>query len=216
MHGTLGTTEVWNTTINWGIFGILPDDPNQALTDGLLAALLTATTSATYPVDFKTALSTAGKFTGYRVDLMSEADKVLSTSVGDMATPITGTGSPSKTSADCIVISLRTPKPGPSGRGRWYFPALAQTLNYGNFTTNSPTADNMALAARTWLNAMGTAMNGYWIGLASALRVVLSVRSVKLHQNNNVVRIQVGSVMDTQRRRRDNIPETYVTYTYPS
>jgi hypothetical protein len=58
-------------------------------------------------------------------------------------------------------------------------------------------------------------MDGVYISQASALRVALSVRSGTDHVCRDVTSIQVGSVLDTQRRRRDVLPETYNSVTYP-
>jgi hypothetical protein len=41
------------------------------------------------------------------------------------------------------------------------------------------------------------------------------VRSVKNHHCYDVKSIQVGSILDTQRRRRSALPETYLSVAYP-
>jgi hypothetical protein len=65
------------------------------------------------------------------------------------------------------------------------------------------------------LQAFNTAIDNYYIGIASALRSALAVRSLADHTCRNVVSVQVGTTMDTQRRRRESIPETYTTVAYP-
>jgi hypothetical protein len=58
-------------------------------------------------------------------------------------------------------------------------------------------------------------MNAYYAGISSPKTVVLAVRSVKNHICRNVNELQCGSLLDTQRRRRDNLIETYSNLSYP-
>ena len=95
-----------------------------------------------------------------------------------------------------------------------YWPALGAGIN-ASFQITTPTPAATAADVRTWLNAIGGQMNAYYISIASALRVVLSVRSVTDAVNRDIVNIQVGSVLDTQRRRRDALPESYASVPYP-
>ena len=95
-----------------------------------------------------------------------------------------------------------------------YWPALAVTLS-STFQVTTPTPTALAGDAKTWLNAIGTQMNNVYIAAASAKRVALAVRSSTDHVCRDVTSIQVGSVLDTQRRRRDSLPESYVSVTYP-
>lgn len=127
---------------------------------------------------------------------------------------VAGSGAHSKTPQDAVVLSLRTSTPGARGRGRLYWPAQGASLS-SVFQMTTPTPANTAGGAKTWLQAINSAMDGVYIAQASALRVALSVRSVTDHVCRDVTSIQVGSILDTQRRRRDALPETYSTVTYP-
>ena len=95
-----------------------------------------------------------------------------------------------------------------------YWPALSQNLS-ASFQVTSPTPATLAGNVKTWLQAINTAMDGVYIAQASALRVALAVRSGTDHVCRDVTQIQVGSVLDTQRRRRDTLPESYGAVTYP-
>jgi predicted fused transcriptional regulator/phosphomethylpyrimidine kinase len=64
---------------------------------------------------------------------------------------------------------------------------------------------------RVYLTAMRDA-------LATAFPTIgfnLAVRSKTTKTTPHVVRIQGGDVVDTQRRRRDNLPEAYSSLSFP-
>ena len=214
LRGTQGSSEVWTVSNNWGVVGLSPDVPDQDSANGILARLLTFTTSANVPASLRTLLSTSGVIVGWRVELRSESENVLSVAEGNLTTPVAGTGTPTKTPQDALVISLRTSTPGPSGRGRMYWPALGATLDT-QFALTSPTSLTVAGQSRTWLNAIGNEINQWYVSIAAAKSVALSVRSIKDAVNRNVTSLQVGSALDTQRRRRDNLLETYQSVPYP-
>lgn len=95
-----------------------------------------------------------------------------------------------------------------------YWPALGSSIS-STFQLTAPTSANAAAAAKVWLQAINSAMDGVYIAQSSALRVALSVRSGTDHVCRDVNSIQVGSILDTQRRRRDILPETYASVAYP-
>lgn len=212
--GSLGAVETWSTSISWGIFGLSPDTSNQVEADGLLAAIKAAGGVTTMPTSLRTLLSGAGSVDGVRVERRAEDESVLNVAEGLYTTPSLGTGTASKTPQDALVFSLRTSVPGARGRGRLYWPALGAALST-SFQLTTPTPATVATDAKTWLAAIGSAMNGYFVSVASAKSVVLSVRSVTDHVCRDVNTLQFGSVLDTQRRRRDNLPESYVSVAYP-
>ncbi|MGK4456075.1 hypothetical protein, partial [Klebsiella pneumoniae] len=69
-------------------------------------------------------LSTNGSVTGFRVENRGEDEELLNVGEAAYTSPITGTGTASKSPQDAITISLRTSTPGARGRGRIYWPAL--------------------------------------------------------------------------------------------
>jgi hypothetical protein len=83
------------------------------------------------------------------------------------------------------------------------------------FVITTPTPALAAAGAKVWIASIKAAMDGVYISAASALRVAPSVRSSTDHVCRDITSIQVGSVLDTQRRRRDILPESYATVTYP-
>jgi hypothetical protein len=214
LKGSIGGIESWSTSTAFGIVGLSPDVPDQSAADGILANLLAYTTTANVPTSFKSLLSSGSWISGWRLELRSEDESILSISEGSMGSPVFGTSTPTKTPQDACVISLRTSTPGARGRGRMYFPAMGAALN-ATFQLNAPTAANVAADAKTWLNAIKGRMDAYYTSIAAAKSVAVSVRSATDHVCRDVNQIQVGSILDTQRRRRDAIPESYSSVAFP-
>lgn len=214
LKGSLGSVETWSTSTNWGVVGLSPDVPDQAAVDGMLSRLLTYTTTVNMPPSMRQLMSTGGSADGWRVEKRAEDETILSIAEGAMASIAAGTGTPTKTPQDALVISLRTNTPGARGRGRMYWPALGAGLS-SQFQILQPTPQQAADDAKIWLTAIQTQLNSYFISIADARRVRLSVRSVTDHACRDVVQLQCGSILDTQRRRRDALVETYVSAVFP-
>jgi hypothetical protein len=212
--GAIGSVETWSTSISWGVFGLAADTPDQGEADGLLAALRASAAVTTPPNALRTLMSTGVNLNAIRLERRAEDETVLNVAEGLLTTPTSGLGTATKTPQDSLVFSLRTTTPGPKGRGRLYWPAVGATLS-ASYQLSAPTAATVATDAQTWLKAIGLAMNGYWASVSSVRTAVLSVRSVTDHVCRDVNQLQIGSVLDTQRRRRDSLPETYTSVTYP-
>lgn len=214
MKGSLGAVETWSTSVAFGVVGLSPDTANAALTDAMAQAIAVASNTTNVGSNLRLLLSAQGTYDLVRVERRAEDESVLNVSEVLLGTQIVGTGTASKTPQDALVFSLRTTTPGARGRGRMYWPALGSSLS-ATFQLTAPTNSNAAAAAKVWLQAINTAMDGVYIAQSSALRVALSVRSGTDHVCRDVVSIQVGTILDTQRRRRDVLPESYATVAYP-
>lgn len=212
--GAIGGVENWSTSISWGVFGLAGDTPDQGEADGILAALKAAAGVNTPPANLRLLMGPNVTYNAVRVERRAEDETVLNVAEGLFTTAVAGTGTSTKTPQDSLVLSLRTATPGPKGRGRLYWPAVGATLS-ASFQLATPTPAQVATDAKTWLNAIGLAMNGYWASVSSVRTAVLAVRSVTDHVCRDVNSLQVGSVLDTQRRRRDSLPETYASIAMP-
>jgi hypothetical protein len=94
----------------------------------------------------------------------------------------------------CVVVSLRTAVFNKSGRGRFYLPAIStDKLTAGRITGTVVT--QIVTASQKMIQSLNGA--GY--------TVCVYHRGPRTH--DNVVTINVGDVMDTQRRRRDKLVE---------
>jgi hypothetical protein len=208
--GILGSTtggEVWSINPVFDPTGEFPGGVDQTALDqaaGQIAAITPGAILLGY-------LSTALAVTGARVEVRDDAtDALIAISVATRATPLAGTGTARMPPQAAMVFSLRTNTPGASGRGRLYWPVLGASL--GSNARFGPTDMSGAPGAmKSYLNSMRSilATNFPLITFDTA------VRSKVTHTTPHVVRLQVGDVVDTQRRRRDNLPEAYTTTTLP-
>lgn len=115
-----------------------------------------------------------------------------------------GTGTPSKALQVSAVFSLRTALPGRSYRGRVYWPAWS----YANDAQMLFPAGSRA----SWLSDFKALNAGIIADAVSAFPTydgVLCVRSQIQALETPVTQFEMGSVPDTQRRRRDRAPENY-------
>ena len=102
---------------------------------------------------------------------------------------------------NAVVCSLRTNRLGPRGRGRCYFPApgVGQVSVDGTYTQSA---------------ALATAFSAFLIDLADPApgqdqRTDPIVTGKPYKTYARVVRVEVGDRIDTQRRRRRSLRETY-------
>lgn len=108
---------------------------------------------------------------------------------------------PGTSVADCLpfqvtpVVSLRSDTATKRGRGRFYFPSLAVDAQAGGTLVGAVQTD-LADAAQAMLLQLQTA----------GLQPVLLSRDTMTQRD--VVSIDVGSIIDTQRRRRNQLTET--------
>jgi hypothetical protein len=137
-------------------------------------------------------------------------DALIGTSSQSSASPTIGSTAIRLPLQSAVVISIRTNTPGASGRGRLYWPATGQQLGT-DAKTSTPSAASMATDAKTYLMGIRSA-------LAAAFPTIgfdLAVRSKATHTTPHAVRLQVGNVIDTQRRRRDALIESYSSVLVP-
>lgn len=156
-------------------------------------------------------LSAQGSVTGARAEVRhSDTDALIGISVQNRTSPLPGTGAATKPAQTAAVYSIRTNTPGGSGRGRLYWPALGAAIDT-TLRFNAGPQDSALDDMKTYLLAMRSALatNFPTIGFD------LAVRSRTTRQTPHAVRIQCGNVPDVQRRRRDALPESYISRTFP-
>ena len=114
---------------------------------------------------------------------------------------VEGAGMPQQT----LCISLLTgAKRGLASRGRFYPPATVASLG-ADGTVHPNAVNSTAQAARTLINSLNN-----WPGTDTPFNgqvVVLGGNGT----TRNVTAVSVGNVMDTQRRRRNKLRESYTT-----
>lgn len=214
VQGTLGGGEVWSVGVAYSYFASTFGGFNQAQCESIITRLITNIPTATWPTPLRSLISGGAQIIGWRVETRQEDEKISAVAENAYSTPIAGTGGSTKTPQDCIVISLRTTTPGARGRGRVYWPAIGASLD-ASFKLSAPAAPAIADAAKTLFKLIGDQLNAELAANSIVATVELAVRSQTLHECNPVVRLQVGNVLDTQRRRRDALVEAYSTTSYP-
>lgn len=184
-----------------------PGSVDQAQLDAAAAAIA----ALAVPAPLLTLMSSAMFVVGARVEVRDDVgDELLALSIANRATALPGTGSPKLPPQSAAVLSLRTNTPGASGRGRLYWPAMGPALTPSGRMVTADVVDRVA-AFKEYLLAMRSA-------LATAFPTIgfdLAIRSRTQQASPHVVRIQMGDVVDTQRRRRDALAETYTQSTFP-
>lgn len=120
-----------------------------------------------------------------------------------------GTG-PLRLPPQCAtVLSLSGILPGASRRGRLYLPTLALVVG-SNGRIQSTVQEAILNAAQTGLDLLCSEIET----LTELDAVTIAVASTKgAGMLTPVTRIRVGDVVDTQRRRRDALPEAYISAT---
>lgn len=145
------------------------------------------------------------RMTGVRISAIDGTGKVINgANRFTLKTPVTGTGGVSAQlpPQNTIVLSLRTGRRGPGGRGRMFLP----------LTTISTTNGVVGSTARAAVANAGAAfMDAIWdVGVVPAVVNQAALRY------SSVTLVDVGSIVDTQRRRRNQAAEvrTAATPTY--
>lgn len=202
----LGTTvggEVWSVNPTFDPTGEFPGGVNQAALDAAATAIM----NIAIPTDLKTLLSTALSQIGCRLEVRDDAtDNLLALSESTYPDNQPGTGTPKMGAQSSIVVSVLTNTPGGRGRGRIYWPAVGATIN-SSLRLSAPTTTNVVTGMVTYMQAIESA-------LATAFPTIgfnLAVRSKASKATPHAVRLRVGNVIDSQRRRQDQFVESFST-----
>jgi len=205
--GTFGSVEVWSINPVFDPTLEFPGGVNQTALDTACLAIA----NRTLPTAVRSSLSTSAARTGARVEVRDDVtDALIATSLQGSASPMVGTGTLIQSPQTASVYSIRTDTPGASGRGRLYWPAMGVTIDGSG---------KIPAAVQT---TMLTDFKAYLMGIRSDLAAAfptigfdLAVRSKTTKTTPHAVRIQLGNVLDTQRRRRDTVPESYQVLAFP-
>lgn len=157
--------------------------------------------TATLP-GLKNLLSSSGRITQVRAYYYNDTGPAQAVGTAILGTPISGTGTAARPPQCAHVFTLVTGLAGRRYRGRFYWPALAGAFD-GTTLKGAPPGTAAAEAALI-LGTLGT--------LAASTGVLDPVVYSKVADEvTQVTAVRVGDVIDTQRRRRDNLVEIYTT-----
>ena len=210
LRGSLPSGEVWSVN---PAFNETTDVVTWDQGEGQAAA--NAIAALAVPAAFTTLRSTAAPGVSVRVERRSDAGVLLGAAEAGWTAGTTGganAGMPPQTS---IVLSLRSNVPGSRGRGRLYWPALGASISTSTLRLTAPTTATVATAATTYLDGIASALKTAFHPSPSLIDVDLCVVSPTTGTKTRIVRVEVGDILDVQRRRRDRMVENYASSPMP-
>lgn len=144
-----------------------------------------------------------------RIERRSDSHELIGASEAPWAT--TGGQTADKPFQTSVVISLRTAVPSAHTRGRLYFPAISANISATTLRLETPSTQQVADGAVTWLTQIQEDLTEFLTPNPDLTFHRLCVVSQTTNLRTDVTRIQVGNVLDVQRRRRDKLVETYAS-----
>lgn len=203
--GSMPSGEVWSVNPCWEIDGSTgqPVSPAQALT------IATAINAAAVPSTILQIMAPDTRLIGVRVEARTLAGVLEAQAEQLRASSLNGTGTSTHPYQTSIVVSLRTPGVGPSARGRLYWPATGVPLGAADYRISTANTATFIAAFKTLLSGYETAIKTV---LPNANLTVWSRKTLNFHDVNS---LQMGNVVDTQRRRRDALIENVSSVVYP-
>lgn len=208
-NGTIGSAEEFSVGASFTIDNDLDnwDQPSaNAIVDAILAIDIPAPLLACFNIGVGVV--------GIRLEGHADTGATIGASEANYDDPQLGTATgsqhPPQTS---IVLSMKSAATGQSGRGRLYWPAMGITLD-SDLLVSNPSTTSLVNAWASYLQSVSAAIRDN-AGLFPWTTVSLAVASPTKGTQAPVTRLEVGNVLDTQRRRRNNLVEARATAVYP-
>lgn len=208
LSGTMfGGNEIWSTGFFMGQEGADAADPTQAMATKILAA---------WETFFEGALSFIGQpyaTTQCKVAKWDDNGQTLEDHVyyAYPGSAIVGSAVGGYLPPQCsLVVTLLSDRPrGKASKGRMFLPGITTAVEAGTGRISAGTANSIATNLKTFFDALtGDLDIPDQLILAAKSSGVMNINPA---QNDYVETIRVGNVIDTQRRRRNNLPETYTS-----
>ena len=203
--------EVWSVNPRFGFHndGVFAQTtPGAAALEQWAAAIGALNNGQVLPTGLRTLLSSSLSIEGIRCEVQTLTGQMTQAAEFSLASPAVGTGTLTRplSVAACFTLN-RGASFGRSGRGRLFFPAcagpaLSPTARVVESVRNSLTADLIA-----WLKDVRDAFSDFGAPAGDNLRPL--VWSKTQGTTRWVENIAMGDVLDSQRRRRDALRESY-------
>lgn len=208
IQGTLPGGEVWSCNPRYmpGENGVPINEYAELLDWAQGVAALNGGT--VLPLDVLSLFGDAVVITTIRTEYIGTEGQLLQAAEVNLADPIEGVGNATKPFQTSTVTSLLTGRPGRSYRGRLYWPTLAMPVSTTTLRIPSSTRDQFATQMAEFLS---DTQQGAFAGAPLRLAVVSQTQNTM----TPVTQIQVGDVLDVQRRRRDSLTEQRITVALP-
>lgn len=189
----------------WGVAGYDPEDTVAAIGDSEMDDLADA---------FHDMVSVAGYYwanysvyTGVKVAALGlNGEYIAAPKYRTAQTAWTGSAAQIVPQTSVCVTTMASSTFGKGKRGRFYIPHSQIPLDTAKPTGSSGGVQDIADAAAAFIGDV----NGILAGIQAANHVVIP-SEVTGASPQAVTAVRVGNVNDTQRRRRNNMPETYET-----
>lgn len=185
------------------------DVPGSAGGYPTMNTIANAINAIAVPLPLLGLMSSSTTVTGARVEARTAAGVLEATATALRVAPVTGSGPDPHPYQTSVVVSLRTNTAGARARGRSYWPATGAGIQTATLRLDSGLHPGIPPAFVSYFSAIEAAIT------ASVGSVQLAVWSRSNAALTNVTFLLVGDVFDTQRRRRDQVPESYIQATYP-
>lgn len=209
LRGTLGATENWSVGIAYR-----RSVDGAAIPQKALQAAAVAIAARTLGNDIKQVVSTAVRSTDVRVEIRSDANALLLAAEAPWIQLSSSGAGATKPPQTALVFSLRSTTPGSRHRGRIYWPALAATINADTLRLTPTATQAYATQMAAYLDGIETDLKEKLDPSPSLIDYRLGVYSPTLKSLTDITRIEVGDILDVQRRRRDSLPELYASAPY--
>ena len=210
LNGSLPGGEVWSVNPAFN------ETTNVSTWDQLEGqAAANAIASLAVPTPLTQLRSSAGPGVTVRVERRSDTHELIGAAEAAWTAGATLSVDPLMPPQIAVVLSLRSTTPGSRGRGRLYWPGLGAQVDKSTLRLSQPTAASVASTAATYLDGIATALKNALAPVPSLIDYDLCVVSPTTGTRTRIARIEVGNVLDVQRRRRDRLAEVYATAAMP-
>lgn len=196
--GALPGGEQWSVNPVWG-FQTGPESvsPIEA------AQMVSAVNSVSVPGTLRAISNAATTHVGCRVEARAITGALETVAEGVKVTPVTGSGVSAHPYQTSWVTSLRSTAVGGSGRGRLYWPATGTVLDSDTLRPIPASVVSALTGVQDYLSLVGNALQSV------KPQLVLCVWSRTQNALHEINTLQMGDVLDVQRRRRDTLTEAY-------
>lgn len=205
--GAMPNGEVWSVNPVWQIGGVAT---SEDITAEQCLAIATAIGAINIPTGLLNMQSSSTTHTGCRVEARRWDGELAAQAEFIRIAPVAGSGTTQHPFQTSMVASLRSLTPGARGRGRLYWPATGLTLVSTTLRPLNTAVTSGLSGTKTYLTSIQQAIN-----VSTVNDPILSVWSRTSGTTAPVTSIQMGDVLDVQRRRRDSLIETYQSVAFP-
>jgi len=200
VEGLIGASQTWsiNPKFSYPTTAI----PTQSVMDAWATAV--AALNSGFILPNPTLYGDAVSVTGCTASYINDAGQSVVIAKSTFASPNKALGTAKMPPQTSLVTTLQTNVPGRQARGRLYWPYLALTIDSTTLRVSSATQLQIASSTAAWLQDLEDA----YPGSESVQSAVISMTGGTA---TPITSVRVGDVLDTQRRRRDQLLEAYAT-----